>query len=242
MSKKAKTEKLSKSDKAMIAAWDREREQIRQEVSGFYPNGDLADFSFASGTNPFQELLASEQETLSQERMMEECERIRAYVQAKKPDNIEIRFNEGSHYFNGAKHPLATTVVKLRAMDSGKPIYLYMRDGDTIDAMVFIGGDDIRAFLATKDTDGKEQFVRLSEVHLLSYHENEDRMKETGLLTSFVWPGVKIYSSVLFCYSLSPLKNLLLSEWLQDQWKRIKDAAEQSATEMEGGADHGEET
>lgn len=237
MSKKSNG-KLSKTEKSLLADLDREREQLQQVVSGFYPNGVLADFSFASGTNPFEELLASEQEAFSQERMMEECVRIRSYVQAEKPNNIEIRFNEGVQYFNGVKHPLATTVVKLRAMDSGKPVYLYMRGGDTIDAMVFVGGDNVLAFLATKDKDGKEQFVRLSEVHLLSYNEDEDRMKETGLLTSFVWPGVKIYSSTLLSYSLLPIKNLLLSELLQDEWKRIKDAAGQSVTEIEGSVEH----
>ena len=127
-------------------------------------------------------------------------------------------------------------------MGSGKPIYLYVKDGDTVDAMVFIGGENILAFLATKDENGKEKFIRLSEFHLLSYHENTDPKKEVGLLTSFVWPGVNIYSSVLFAWNLLPVKNLLLSEWLQNEWQRMKDAADQSANQIEGGAEHGQES
>ena len=184
-------------------------------------------------------LLASEQKTFSQEQMATECDRIRSYVRAKKPDNIEVRFNEGAHYFNGKKHPLGTTIAKFRAMDSSEPTYLYVKDGDTVDAMVFIGGENILAFLATKDKDGKEQITRLAEFHLLSCQENTDPNKEVGLLTSFVWPGVKIYSSVLLGSNLFPVKNLLLSEWLQDEWQRMKDTAGQH--QIEGGAEHGQE-
>ena len=241
MSKKSKG-KLSKAEKAALAAEDRERALIQQGINNFYPNGILADFSFSSENSPLAGLRASEQEIFSQERMATECVCIRANVQAKKPDNIEVRFNEGSHYFNGVKHPLGTTIAKFRPMGSGKPIYLYVKDGDTVDAMVFIGGENILAFLATKDENGKEKFIRLSEFHLLSYHENTDPKKEVGLLTSFVWPGVNIYSSVLFAWNLLPVKNLLLSEWLQNEWQRMKDAADQSANRIEGGAEHGQES
>ena len=236
MSKKSK--KLTKFEKALLAAEDRERALIQQEVNNFYSNGILADFSFSSESSPLAGLRASEQEIFSQERMATECACIRANVQAKKPDNIEVRFNEGSHYFNGLKHPLGTIIAKFRPMGSGKPIYLYVKDEDTVDAMVFIGGENILAFLAMKDENGKEKFIRLSEFHLLSYYESTDLKKEVGLLTSFVWPGVKIYSSVLFAWNLFPVKNLLLSEWLQDEWQRMKDAADQPSNQIEGGAEH----
>jgi len=232
-----KKEKLSKAEKAAVAAFDHQEKLVQQAINSFYPDGILADFSFSSENAPFAELLASEQDTFSQEQMVEECKRIRSAVQAKKPNNIEVRFNEGAHYFDGVKHPLATTIAKFRAMD-GKPTYLYVKDRDTVDAIAFIGGDNVLAFLATKGKDGKEQIIRLSEFHLLSYHEASDPKKEVGLLTSFVWPGVKIYSSVLFAWNLFPVKNLLLSEWLQSEWKRIKDAAGQPANQIEGGAEH----
>lgn len=235
-----KEKKLTKLEKAVIADMDREQTQIQQEIDSFYPNGTLPDITFSSEHNPFEKLLESEHKEFSQEQAAEECERIRGNVQAKKPNNIEIRFNEGAHYFNGVKHPLGTTIAKFRAMD-GKTIYLYVKDGDTVDAIAFIGGDNILAFLATKDKDGREQLIRLSEFHLLSYHETNDPKKEVGLLTSFVWPGVKIYSSVLYTWNLFPVKNLLLSEWLQDKWQRMKDAANQSANQIEGGVERGQE-
>lgn len=236
MSKKSK--KFTMPNDALLAAVDHEQELIRQELNSFYPDGLLADFSFSSESSPFAELLASDRETFSQERMIEECDRIRDNVRAKKPDNIEVRFTEGAQYFNGKKHPLGTTIVKFRAMGSSQPAYLYVRDGDTVDAMVFIGGENILAFLAAKDKDGKEQVIRLSEFHLLSYHENTDTNKEVGLMTSFVWPGIKIYSSILYAMNLFPVKNLLLSEWLRDEWQRAKDAAGQPTNQIEGGADH----
>lgn len=238
MGKKAK--KLTKSEKATIVAMDRERALIQQEIELFYPGGVLADITFSSENNPFEKVLASERKEFSQEQMEEECERIRGYAQAKRPNNIEVRFNEGAHYFNGVKHPLGTTIAKFRAMD-GKTTYLYVKDGDTVDAIAFIGGDDILAFLATKDKDGKEQIIRLSELHLLSYHEADDPKKEVGLLTSFVWPGIKIYSSVLYTWNLLPVKNLLLSEWLRDEWQRMKDVSNQSANQIEGGVERGQE-
>lgn len=234
-----KTKKVTKADKT-LSAMDREQAMIQQEINSFYPNGFLAEFSFSSEGNPFSELQASEQKVFSQEQMATECAIIRARVQAKKPNNIEVRFNEGSHYFNGVKHPLGTTIAKFRAMDSGEFTYLYVKDGDTVDAMTFIGGDNILAFLATKDKNGNEKFIRLSEFHLLSYHESTDPKKEVGLLTSFVWPGVKIYSSVLFTWNLFPVKNLLLSEWLQAEWQRMKDAAGQPANQIEGGVENGQ--
>lgn len=73
------------------------------------------------------------------------------------------------------------------------------------------------------------------EFHLLSLRENPDPRKEIGLMASYLSLTAKVFTSIIFASSLDPIKNLLLSEWLQSEWQRAKDAASKSVNEATGG-------
>ncbi len=206
----------------------REEVAVQKEVMEFYPDGIMADFAFvASKMAPLSEIANVKMvpQALTQEQMEEECFTIHSNVRQGMPDNIEIRLNSGVQYFNRNRYELGNTVVKLQTIDSNSPHYLYLKAGDTLDAGIFVGGDDARGFLVTKDERGNDLFARLAEFHMLSVQENTDTQKEVGLMTSYIWLTAKVFSGVLLASSLAPVKNLLLSEYLEAEWKRSRESA-----------------
>lgn len=223
---------------------EQEEEKIKTEASEYYPDGVIADFTPSSKEEPLAPLLtlakqAPAPQTPTQDQLMEACQGIRISVMAGKKANAEIQLNKGRQLSDKQVFPLGNTVVKVLPTDSDQPFYLFIRAGDTLDASIFLGGDNAMGILLIKDENGTDYFLRLAEFHLLSLREDPDPRKEIGLMTSYLWLTAKVYSSIIFAANLNPIKNLLLSEWLKAEWQRAKDATSKPTNEAEGGNSDG---
>lgn len=233
------SKKLKSLSEWVFAAYEHQANQIGHEIGEFYPEGLLAPLTYSSSKAPFSDLIKTELESLSpefpsflsQEKMIEECWKIWENVRCGKNGNIAIHLDTGTHIFEKRKLDLGNTLIKVRAFYSGKVVYVFIKAGSTIDARIFIGGDNVWGFLAVKNPAGPDTFIRLQEFHLLSIHENQNPKKEIGLMASYVWPSPNVYSCCIFGSNLHPLKNLLLAEWFQSEWQRTKEATVQNATE-----------
>lgn len=208
------SKKNNKKPGPIWKAIEKNYEEVKEEASNFYEDGILVDMSKQKSIT---EIVADIQkapnnQTLTAEQMWEKCLNIRKKVMEEKPGNAEIDFIHGTQKFEGREHQLGDTVFKAIETTTHKPIYFYNKKGEVKDVLVFIGGDDAKAFLAAKDDEGNAYFIGLDEFHMLSVSENSKPGKEIGLMTSFVWLRTKIYSSIILAFNLDPVKNLLLGE------------------------------
>lgn len=226
----------------IIQMQEQEEKSVKSEVSKFYLDGTLPDFIPSSKQVPLAPLLAQakappDPKAPTQGQLAKQCLSIRNAVKEGLPNNIEIQLNRGRQLSDKNAFPLGNTVIKVLPMDANEPNYLFIKSGDTLDTSVFLGGDNSVGIMLIKDENGEDYFLRLAEFHMLSLRENPDPRKEVGLMTSYLWLTATVYSSVIFASTLNPIKNLLLSEWLQTAWQRAKDAASKSS-EAERGETH----
>lgn len=235
--------KLAEQVWKMVDKQEKKVESVRNE---FYPNGILAECSFSSEANPLALLLAqamtppNNPQASKQEQLAEQCFQIKDYVKQGMSGNMVIHFDKGTHMSKGDNSPLGNTIIKVVPMEFDEATYLYIKDGSTVPAKVFIGGDNTWAILALKDDKNTPLFLRLNEFHLLSVQEKTDPHKEVGLMTSYSWLTGKVFSSYISALSLDPIRSLLVSGWLEEEWQRAKDAQEQSLSEVNGGGENGQ--
>lgn len=239
--------KKIKLDDRVLKFADQENEDAKAAASTFYPDGIIANFTPSSTKYPLAALLTqakqpSTPQSPTQEQLLDACLQIRENVRQGKPDNMEVQFKKGRQLSGKQAFLLGNTVVKILLMGFNQPIYLFIKGGDTLNASVFLGGDKAYGILVMKNESDKDYFLRLSEFHLLSLRQDPDPRKEIGLMTSYLWLTAKVYSSIIFAASLDPIKNLLLSDWLQAEWQRAKDATSKPANEATGGESNDERT
>lgn len=226
---------------------EKEKQEVQAVCSVFYPDGVLADFLFSSDKDIAKSLIAQSQAIttatspdLTQEQLEEQCHLIQGNVKQGKADNIEVRLDQMAQLFEKKKHSLWKTALRINVWDDDVGSRcIFIKDDSTLDFRVFIGGENAVAIAATRNEEGEVRYTRLSEFHLLSFRENSDSQKEVGLVTSYIWLSAKIFTSVIFAYNLDPIKNLILSDWLQSEWQRAKEAGEQLSDEMPGGDANG---
>lgn len=172
-------------------------------------------------------------QSVIEEKMEQQCFQIQNLVKAGQTENLEIQFEKGIQRFEGRKHELMETIVKLDIEDADKPVYLYLRKGERIRAIIFAGGDEMNAFLVLEDNEENICFARLKGFHMLSIPETSISGKEIGLLTSYSYGAAQISSSVIMGQTLDPVKNLLFSEWFRMLVVKTNDLKEE-ANEEEG--------
>ena len=228
-----------------IQLLDQQNELAKTATNNFYDDSILVNFTPSSAKQPLATLLTLAKQppapqAMTQEQLLDTCMNTRIDVKQGKPGKIEIQFNMGRQISDQQILPLGNTVVKALPMNSNQPAYLFIKAGDTLDAHVFLGDGNIPGVMAIEDENGEGCFLPLAEFHLLSLREDPDPRKEIGLITSYLWLTAKVYSSIIFAASLNPIKNLLLSEWLQAEWQCAKDAAaSNSANKTAGGESNG---
>ena len=139
------------------------------------------------------------------------------------------------HIDSHATFLLGNMVVKIVPMDVGKPEYLFIRDGDTLDTTIFLGGEYGSGIMLITDERGDDYFLRLSEFHLISIEAESNSPEKVALMTSYIWLAPKVYMNVFRASDYYSIINLLLSDWIQEEWKRAKDAANESSNKEIGG-------
>ncbi len=227
------------TENRILKLTDQENEKAKVATSTFYPDGTIANFTLSSTERPLAALLAQakqapDPQAMTREQLLDACMQIRENIRQGKSGNVEVQLNMGRQISDKQVFPLGNTAIKVSLMDANEPYYLFIKAGDTLDAHVFLGDGKTPGVLAIEDENGDENFLQISEFHLLSLRENPDPHKEIGLTTSYLWLTAKVYSSIIFAASLDPIKNLLLSDWLQAEWQRAKDAAANPPSEPEG--------
>ena len=230
----------NKEGDRIIELMEQEEQAVESETSAFYPDGIIANFTPSSEKQPLAPLLAyakqpSAPQSPTQEQLFDTCLQIRENVQQGKPGNVEVQFNKGRQISDKQLFPLGNTAVKITLIGANDPHYLFIKADDTLNAHVFLGGNNAPGILAIEGEHGDEYFLQITEFHLLSLRENPDPRKEIGLMTSYLSLTAKVFTSIIFAFSLDPIKNLPLSEWLQSEWQRAKDAASKSVNEATGG-------
>lgn len=208
-------------DKKLIKWQNQNYEEVKNGVSQFRNDEDFEKISLQSSQNMLLEFLSEIRkeptfQSFTDEDMQEKCFKIRANVKEGMPNNAEINLMVGIHRYQGCKYDLCNVIIKAVAFDSTKSMYLYLKKGDALQSLIFIGGEDAQAFLVTKD-DNNISYIRLSEFYLLSVVDNPNSEREVGLITSYSWLAAKIYSSIILGPNLEPVKLLLLSEALRLQ-------------------------
>lgn len=236
-----KKNKLSLDDRIFQTVMQGQ-ETAREATNIFYPGGVIAPFSFPSEQPSLSHLLAQAKAPpkppdLSPEQLAENCRLIRDNVKQGKINNVEVQLHKGRQLSEKREFPLGNTAIKIRSIGSDEPEYFFIKAGDTLDSSIFLGEDNA-GILLIRDEDGDDCFLRLSEFHMLSLRENPDPRKEVGLVTSYLWLTADVFTSVICAFSLDPIKNLLLSDWLRSEWQRAEDAASTSSG-ADGGEIHG---
>lgn len=237
-------ESKSKLDDRLIEQMLQEDRKIRSEREIFYPADSLANFTFVAGQTlppPLISRVKAEPNSQApeQELLREVCQKTRDNVQLGKPGSVEIQLNKGRQMSDKRVFPLGNTVIKFLPSNASEPIYLFLKAEDTLDASVFLEDNNASGIMLIKDESGDDFFFILSEFHMLSIAANPDPRKEVGLMTSYTIMAPKVYSSIVYGFSLDPIKNLLFSEWLLMQWQQAQDAASQSSDEETGGEPNG---
>ena len=124
--------------------------------------------------------------------------------------------------------------------EKASPDFLFIKNGSSLAVRIFIGDannsnefdNNIDAFMAIKEEDG-DYFIPLAEVYLLSIRETGYCQKETAMMTSYSWWNAQIYSSIILASGLEPIKSLLFSDYLLEEWEKAKEAKIQNRSENE---------
>lgn len=223
----------------MMKGDDEQAKKVNQEVSVFYPNGELVKEiaepeDGSNSVDPFAEVASKSRENpnpkaLTEDELQERCNKIRDYVKQGKPDNMVISLVLGELRTQGKSYELKHSVIKAIAFDTDETVYLRFKPGDVVSGLIYIGGDDMDAILVSADEEGKLTFLRFSEFHMLCVFPNPEIKKEFGLIISFLWLTAKVYFDFIRGANLDPIKNLILSDALRDQI-----AEQQKPKEIEG--------
>ena len=244
MSKSKKS--ISKQDKWLSKLNEQRSYEIKDATEKFYDsNYGLVDFSFSSEQEPLADLCTlakapSAPHTLTQDQLRERCEQIRSNIKLGISDNIEVQLNKGRQmsgllYGKPSSLLLGNIVVKIVPMDVGKSKHLFIKDGDTLDAAIFLGGEYGSGIMLITDEYGDDYFLRLDEFYLFSIDPKSNPEKQVAILTSYNWLTKKVYTTVFCAVSCYPIVSLLLSDWIKEEWKRAKDAATGSFNKEIGG-------
>lgn len=226
-----------------IIKLNQEGKTVEIAIRDFYSNGTVSNFSFSPEQNTIVSLYALTKMpapllALTQDQLRERCEYIRYNVKRGISGYIEIQLNKGHQMSNKIEYPLENTLLKITPLGADGPKHFFIKAGDTLDAFIFLG-DGIGGVMLVRDEKGNEKFIQLYEFYLLSLRTVTDPTKEIGLMTSFTAFLFMVHTSTILASNLGPVKTLLLSDFLQSEWQRSKDATTESSDKEAGGEING---
>lgn len=215
-----------KSEKKMVnrllKMQEREEIEINKCVCKFYENGEIVHINSTLDKDPFLSILPAlrkdTRQTFTQDQMIEKCSQIREHLKNRKALNTEIDFRKMLQRFDGFDHDLHSTLIRIFAMNGSTPFYLHIFQNNKSESTILIGGDDAQAFLQTKDEDGKDFFLQLEEIDMLSYTENSILEKEKGLITEYSWLKAKISYSILLGLNVKAIETIMKSEMMRERY------------------------
>lgn len=213
---------MAKKSKGILKMLDEMEQEVKNEVSEFYPNGELVEIPSEGKNDWLEEILSVKRKdqsdsSFTEEEIQQRCCQILENVKNHKEENILIDFKQKIHWLEGCRFKLEDVLVKARTFDDDEPLYLHLKEEDELNSLILIGGSDAQAFLVAQDESNNENYIRLYELHLLSFSKGSRLKEESGLLTSYVWRIAKVFSSVIIGATLDPIKNLFLAEYYESE-------------------------
>lgn len=168
----------------------------------------LADIKLRGDINP---------QPLDEDDMVEEFTQIKDNADNGISDNIFIDLIQGKQIFGGKTYDLYSTLIKIDVENSERPTYYHMNKGDSLNAWLSIGGENVNAYLLKINEKGEPSIHRLSEIVLISMSDEKiaGKCKEVALMTSFSWLEAKIHSGAVGGLHLNQIKTLLLSDFFK---------------------------
>ena len=233
--------KKNKMKKRIIKKILRQKNRFDETFSHFYSNDIIAEFQFpAVGDDEELEYLyekgtiypynSKEQREKDKNRIIQ----IHQNVWEGKVGNIEVHFDEGTIQFENSKYELVNMIVMLREEIDG--VYFFFNEGDRYDAQLFIEAASESAFLVLgyheKDSNEDVAIIILDEFYLLGWGRNEKTEKETGIVVGYDWADRNTYCDFVEDIIFSPVKELFAADWLQEKWKKTKEANEKKIESM----------
>lgn len=233
--------KLSKKEKWIIKEILWQKTKFEETCRQFYPDNIVVDFNFpAVGDDDMFKYLYEESvrnpfnSKEQRERDNKSILQIHQNAWECKAGNIEVRFDEGTIQFGNSKCGLANMIAMIRfGCDC---VYAFFNEGDRYDAQIFIENASEKAFLVLKyhekDSNKEAAIISLDEFYLLARCCNEESVKGTGIMVGYDWMYKNIYCDFVENVIFSPVKELLSADWLQEKWKKIKEANEKKIESM----------
>ena len=212
-----------------------DNKKLNDAIKGDMPGSDIATLLRSENQKISTLLKDSVVSTpqLTQEQMFSKCFEIGENAEKGKVGNVEFNFLSKEQISNGESISMDRVWLKAKNAGSSSAESISISDKDEVKAIVFVGGNDTtQAFLATQDTEGKENVSELEEFHTLVVDTTKPN-SESGLLTSFKG-GVMHTGIIGGMPNLDPVKHLLMSN--------INEKTElfQKLTGVRGGANNNE--
>lgn len=233
--------KKNKMKKWIIKEILRQKDMFDETCSHFYSGGTIVEFQFpAVGDDEALEYLyrksmiypnnSKEQREKDKNRIIQ----IHQNVWEGKVGNIEVHFDERTIQFENSKYELANMIAMIRVESDFA--YFFFNEGDKYDAQLFIEATSESAFLVLgyheKDSNEDVAIIILDEFYLLGWGRNEKTEKETGIVVGYDWADRNTYCDFVEDIIFSPVKELFAADWLQEKWKKTKEANEKKIESM----------
>ena len=99
---------------------------------------------------------------------------IRKNIQIGREGNVEIRFDASTVQCAKGIFSIGNTIAKIRVEGYDAAEYIFLKEGETWDTQVFIGGAPKEAYLVTKndmDTEYMEDGDCLEDIECVKYYD-----------------------------------------------------------------------
>lgn len=158
------------------------------------------------------------EDNLTEEQISQRCLEIHKNVLDNIPGNFEISLEKHIFIDCANFNEVDDITIKLRVMNTEKPEYICLNANQMLDTAFFLGGDQQKAYLISKDEQGNITCAELLEFQFLSILKEESSngdVSEHGLLVNYHWLFGKVASTRLVGWNLRILRNFMLGEWFQ---------------------------
>jgi len=211
----------------------RQEEKFKMTCKQFYPEGTVTDFRFPAvgdydtfGDIYERSLRYSFSDKENREDVEKRIIQIHQNVREGKAGNFEVHFDKGMIQFGNSKYGLANAIAMIRLGPDCE--HVFFKEGDRYGARVFIEAASKNAFFVLgydekdKNNNKDTAIILLDEFYLLGSCCNE----KSGIMVGYDWAFNNIYCDLVEEVIFNPIKELLVADWLQEEWEKTKETNE----------------
>lgn len=176
---------------------------------------DLSEFPFAELA--IKREMSGDRQLLSQEEMEVECTRIKEFIEKGTDGNFLIRLDTMMQICNRKKYPLNEVLIKVHILEEKRPRFLFLKSSETLQVLVFIGGESKSCFLVIKEDEDKLHYLQVQEFYMLSIVKDCDAKHCWGLATSYNIFTEAVYSEFIQGINFKPIIMMFTSDWFKQK-------------------------